>query len=125
MPRQELPGPVDRLALEIVAEAEVPQHLEERLVERGLADVFDVAGAQAFLAGRGPLEVGIAQPHELFLELVHAGGREQHGRVVGHQHVAGPADAALGREEIEERFAKFVCFHDESMTGEARFWSCT
>ncbi len=32
---QELPGPVDRLALEVVAEAEVPQHLEERLVERG------------------------------------------------------------------------------------------
>ena len=112
---QELPGPVDRLALEVVAEAEIAQHLEERLVEGGPADVVDVAGAQAFLAGGGPGEVGVAQPHELVLELVHAGGREQHRRVVGHQHVAGAADAALGLEEVEVRFAKFVCFHDESV----------
>ncbi len=110
---QELPGPVDRLALEVVAEAEIAQHLEERLVERRLADVLDVAGAHAFLAGRRALEAGIAQPHELALELVHAGGREEHRRVVGHEHVAGAADAALGDEEVEERFAKFVCFHDE------------
>ena len=115
VPRQELPRPVDRLALEVVAEAEIPQHLEERLVERRPADVFDVAGAQAFLAGRRSLEVGIAQPHELFLELVHAGRGEQDGRVVGHQHVAGAADTALGHEEIEERFAKFVCFHGISL----------
>ena len=53
---QELPGPVDRLALEVVAEAEVAQHLEERLVERGPADVLDVAGADALLAGRRPRE---------------------------------------------------------------------
>ena len=50
----------------------------------------------------GALEAGIAQPHELALELVHAGRREEHRRVVGHQHVAGPADAALGDEEIED-----------------------
>ena len=103
---------MDRLALEVVAEAEVPQHLEEGLVERRPADVLDVAGAQAFLAGRRPREAGIAQPHELPLELVHPGGREQHRRIVGHQDVAGAADAALGGEEVEERFAKFVCFHD-------------
>ena len=102
---------MDRLALEVVAEAEVPQHLEERFVERGPADVFDVAGAHALLAGGRARELGIAQPQELALELVHPGGREQHRRVVGHQDVAGAADASLGFEEFEERFAKFVCFH--------------
>ena len=61
-PGQELPRPVDRLALEVIAEAEIPQHLEERLVERGLADVLDVAGAQAFLARVGTLEVGSPSP---------------------------------------------------------------
>ena len=108
---QEFPGPVDRFAFEVVAKAEVSQHLEKRLVKRRLAHVFDVAGANAFLAGGRALEVGIAQPHELFLELVHAGRREEHRRVVGHEHVAGPANAALGHEKVEKRFAKFVCFH--------------
>ena len=108
---QELPGPVDGLALEVVAEAEVAQHLEERHVARGLADVLDVAGADALLAGGGALEVGVAQAHELALELVHPGRREEHGRVVGHEHVARPADAALGGEEVEVRFAEFVGGH--------------
>ena len=111
---QELPGPVDGLALEVVAEAEVAQHLEEGHVPRGLAHVLDVAGPDAFLAGRGALEAGVAQAHELALELVHAGRREEHGRVVGHEHVAGAADAALGGEVIEIGFAKFVGFHGAS-----------
>ena len=109
---QELPGPVDRLALEIVAEAEVAQHLEERVVVGGAADVVDVAGAQAFLAGRGPGELQLAAAEEVVLELVHAGRREQHrGVPAGHQHVAGPADAALGLEEGQVFFAEFVGFH--------------
>ena len=108
---QELPGPVDRLALEVIAEAEVPQHLEESLVERGLTDVLDIPGAQAFLAGRRAREAGLAQPHELPLELVHAGRREQHGGIVRHQHVAGTPNAALGDEEIQERFTQLVGFH--------------
>ena len=57
---QKLPGPVDRLALEIVAEAEIAQHLEKRVVIGRAADVVDVAGAQAFLAGRGPGELELA-----------------------------------------------------------------
>ena len=49
---QELPRPVDRLALEVIAEAEVPKHLEEGVVIRRPADVIDVAGAKALLTGR-------------------------------------------------------------------------
>ena len=51
---------MDRLALEIIAEAEIAQHLEERVVIGRAADVVDVAGAQAFLAGRGPGEFELA-----------------------------------------------------------------
>ena len=40
--RQEVPGPVDRLALEVVAEAPVAEHLEERVVARRPADLLEV-----------------------------------------------------------------------------------
>jgi hypothetical protein len=54
---QQLPGVVDGVALEVVAEAEVTQHLEEGVVARGVADVFQVvvlaAGAHAALHGGG------------------------------------------------------------------------
>ena len=59
---QEFPGPVDRLALEVVTEAEVAQHLEERHVARGLADVLDVAGANALLARGRAFEAGSPWP---------------------------------------------------------------
>ena len=116
--REELPGPVDGLALEVVAEAEVAQHLEERHVPRRLADVLDVAGPDALLARGRALEAGVAQAHELALELVHPGRREEHGRVVGHQHVAGAADTALGGEVVEKRFTKFVGFHGRNGVGD-------
>ena len=39
---QEVPGPVDRLALEVVAEAPVAEHLEERVVAGRPADLLEV-----------------------------------------------------------------------------------
>ena len=39
---------MDRLAFEIVAEAEIAQHLEERVVVGRAAHVVDIAGPQAF-----------------------------------------------------------------------------
>ena len=86
---EEFPSPVDGLALEIVAEAEVAQHLEEGVVIGRAADVVDVAGPQALLAGRGPGEFQLATAEEVVLELVHAGRGEEHrGVPAGHQHVA-------------------------------------
>jgi hypothetical protein len=53
--RQQLPGVADRILLEVIAEAEVAQHLEEGVVARGVADVLQVvvlaAGAHAPLRG--------------------------------------------------------------------------
>ncbi len=84
--RQQLPREADRVALEVVAEAEVAEHLEERVVPRRVADVLEVvvlaAGAHAALRGRrahvGPLV--LAEEH--VLELDHARVGEQQRRIV-------------------------------------------
>ena len=45
----QLPSKGDGLGLEVVAEAEVPEHLEERAVSVGGADDVDVLGPEALL----------------------------------------------------------------------------
>ena len=81
---QELPGVGDGVALEVVAEAEVAEHLEEGVVAAGEADVFEVvvlaAGADALLAGGGAGVVAALGAEEDVLELVHAGVGEEQGR---------------------------------------------
>ena len=77
IPGQQLPGVRDRRLLEVVAEAEIAQHLEERVVAGGVADIVQVvvlaAGAHAFLR-RGGADVGPPLlPGEDVLELHHAG----------------------------------------------------
>ena len=104
-----------RVALEVVAEAEVAQHLEEGVVARGVADVLQVvvlaAGAHAFLR-RGGARVGaLVEAEEHVLELVHAGVGEQQRRVVvRHQRAGGNDLVALGGEEVEELLADFGSF---------------
>ena len=48
----ELPRELDGALLEVVADREVAEHLEERQVARGRADVVDVDRAEALLAAR-------------------------------------------------------------------------
>ena len=87
---EKLPGEGDRLLLEVVAEGEVAEHLEEGVVAGGPADVFQVvmlaAGAHAFLRRGGPHVAALFVAEETVLELVHAGvGEEQRRIVVGDQ----------------------------------------
>ena len=89
---QQLPGVLQRVALEVVAEAEVAQHLEEGVVARRVADVLQVvvlaAGADALLR-RGRARVGpLVEAEEHVLELVHPGVGEQQRRVVAGHHRA-------------------------------------
>ena len=105
--RQELPGPVDGLRLEIVAEAPVAEHLEHRVVVGIVSDFLEVvvlaADPQAFLRVGRPLELrrGIAQ--EDVLELVHAGiGKHERGVVLDHHRCGGHDRVPLGSEEIQE-----------------------
>ena len=88
----------DRLALEVVAEGEVAEHLEEGVVARGVADVLEVVvlAARAHAALRaGRAHVGallLAEEH--VLELHHAGVGEQQRRIVaGHER---ELDATIG-----------------------------
>ena len=83
---QQGPGVMDRLFLEIVAEGEIPQHFEEGVVARGVADIVEVvvlaAGADALLAAdRGRIGPRF-QPGEDILERHHAGVDEHQRRVV-------------------------------------------
>ncbi len=105
--RQQRPGVFDRVVLEIVAEREVAEHFEERVVARGIADVVEIvvlsAGADAFLRGRGADVGALLDAGEDVLELHHAGVGEHQRRVVarderarGHDLVPAPG------EELEE-----------------------
>ena len=85
----ELQRPGDGVGLEVVAEREVAEHLEEGEVARRLAHVLDVRGAEAALAGghaRGGRRV---DAEEVGLVLLHAGGREEHAGVADGDEAGG------------------------------------
>jgi hypothetical protein len=89
----EIPGEADRVFLEVIAEGEVAQHLEEGVMAGGVADVFEVvvfaAGAYAALAGGGAYVVALFLAEEAVLELHHAGIGEQQRRVVARDEAGG------------------------------------
>ena len=103
---KQLPGVGDRPFLEVVAEREVAEHLEEGVVAGGVADVVEVvvlaAGAHAFLAGGGAHVVAVLEPGEDVLELHHAGVREHQRRVVARHQRRGRHDPVLGLGEVVE-----------------------
>ena len=80
--QRELPRLLDRALLEVVAQGEVAEHLEERQVARGVADVLDVGRAEALLTRRQAVVRRALLAEEVRLERVHARGREQDRRVV-------------------------------------------
>ena len=87
---QEVPGEMDRFALEVVAEGEVAEHLEEGVVPGGVADVLEIvvlaARAYAALARGGAQVVALLPAEEDILELHHAGvGEEQRRVIAGHE----------------------------------------
>ena len=110
------PGELDRLALEIIAKAEVAQHLEKRVVAGGVTHVFQVvvlaAGAHAALAAGRPHIGPRVGAQEGILELVHPRVGEQQGRVIGgHQRAAGHPGMALLFKKGEEGLAYFHGLH--------------
>jgi hypothetical protein len=103
---------MNRVPLEIIAEAEVPQHLEERVVISRPPHVIDIARPQTLLASRRPREFELHLPQKMVLELVHARRREQHRRIPSrHKHVARTPGVPLRFEKRQIFFAEFVGFH--------------
>ena len=107
--RQEFPRPVDGLGLEIVAEREVAEHFKVRAVARGVADVLDVAGADALLAGGHAVARGLLLAGEERLHRRHTGVDEQQRRVVlRDQGKAGQAQMAFCLKKVQEHFPQLI-----------------
>ncbi len=109
----QLPGELDGDVLEVVAEREVAEHLEEGVVAGGVADVVEIvvlaAGAHAFLRGGGALIGPALEPGEHVLELDHAGVGEQQRRVVVRHERARRHDLmAVAGEIVQEGLADLV-----------------
>ena len=124
-PREEIPGVFDRVVLEIVAEREVAQHLEERVMARGVADIVEVvvlaAGAHAFLRRRGPDIGALLDAGEDVLELHHPGVGEHQGRIVARHERARRNDLVpVSGEEPQEVRSNLVDAAHEQKSPEAR-----
>ncbi len=114
--RQELPGKRDRLFLEVVAEREVPQHLEEGVMPERGPDVVEVvvlaADAHALLRCRGARVGPLLAAEKRVFELVHPGvGEEQRRVVAGHQRRTRDDRVSLPLEVLEEAAANLARVH--------------
>ena len=98
----------DGALLEVVADAEVAQHLEHRDVSR-VAHLFDVDDPERLLRRREPPVRRLRLAAEVRLELHHPGVGQQQRRIADwDQRRAGDPQVALGLEEAQERLAYFV-----------------
>jgi hypothetical protein len=106
--REQLPRVADRVALEIIAEAEVAQHLEERVVARRVADVLQVvvlaARAHAALRRGRALVRPLLEAQEHVLELNHARVGEQQRRIVRRHEGRARHERVPLRDEVVEEF---------------------
>ena len=103
---QELPAPGDGFLLEVVAQRPVAQHLKEGAVG-GVADLVDVAGADALLHVREPGAGGVLLAHQVGYQRMHARGGEEHrGIILGDQGRTGDHRVALGTEEVQIQLPK-------------------
>ena len=117
MLREKFPGVADGFALEVVAEREVPEHFEERVMTSGVADVVEVvvlaARADALLRGRGAGIGTLVETEEDVLELVHPGVREEKRRVVARHHRARVDDRVpLALVKLKEGASNVCNFHE-------------
>src|SRR6266566_6535986 len=116
--RDELPGEANRVALEVVAEGKIAEHLEERVMPGGMADLLEVvvlpAGANALLHGRGATRASrrLLLPEKHLLELHHPRVREHQRRVVaGHDRRARVHSVPLPLKVLGEFLADFGGVH--------------
>ena len=118
--RDELPRPRDRLALVVVAEAEVAEHLEERTVPSGTADALDIAlGAgypQAALHRHHARRRGRLLAQKDGHERLHPGdGEERRRHLVWNQARRRQQLVLLSDEEIDPRLTQFLALHHTTL----------
>src|SRR5262249_12216971 len=104
---QELPRPYDRVALPVVAERPVAQHLEEGVMIGVAADLLEdvVLGADAqhlLAVGRARVRPRLGAEKDL-LELHHAGVGEEQARVVRRYERRARDDGVTALAEVVEK----------------------
>ena len=107
------PRSVNRAFLEIVAERKVAEHLEEREMARGVADIVEVvvlaASANALLARRRAWVRRLCSAGEVVLELDHARVGEEQGRIVLRDERGRTRQLVAARvEEVQKLSANVV-----------------
>ena len=106
---EEFPRPRGRLALEIVAEREVTQHLKKGAVARGNAHALNVGSADTLLAGGDALARRCDLACEILLHGSHSAVDQQKAVVVlWNQRKAGKPETSLRLKKREELFTQFV-----------------
>ena len=106
---QELPRPRDRLALEVIAEREVAEHLEKGAVPRRVTHALEVGRADALLAGGHPSSRRFLLTGKILLHRRHARIDEQKRLIPdGDKGETRQAQMPLALEEREVLFAKIV-----------------
>ena len=113
---QKLPRELDGFALEVIAKAEIAEHLEERVMPRGVANVLEVvvltARTHATLRRRCAHIAALVLAEKAVLELHHAGIGEQQCRIVArHQGRARDNLVIVVAEKVQERLAQLVAGH--------------
>ena len=100
----ELPGEVDRPFLEVLAEREVAEHLEEGEVRAVEPDLVDVRRPEALLDGGEERRRRRLPAEEVRHQRLHARSGQQRGAVVGarDQRRRRPKDVAFRLEESAE-----------------------
>ena len=109
----QLPAPRDDFLLEVVAETEVAQHLEEDEMPLGATDIVEVvvlATSTRALLRADRARVGRhLVANEVRLERHHARNGEQDRRVVRDQAGRRHVSVALADEVVDEGRTKFIC----------------
>ena len=110
---QELPAVGDGVRLEVVAEREVAEHLEEGVMARGAPDVLEVVvlatGAHALLRGRRAHVISALLAEEHALELHHPRVGEEQRRVLGgHERRGAHHGVAVLPEVLEKAPSKIA-----------------
>ena len=112
--RDQVPGKLDGALLEIVAEREIPEHFEEGMMARGVADIIEVvmlaARAHAFLRRSGRGIRALLETRKDVLELDHAGIREHQRRIVARNERARRHDRVAVRLEIVEECRPYLVY---------------
>jgi hypothetical protein len=119
----QLPAEADRLLLEVIAEAEVAEHLEEGEVAGGLSDLVHVGGPKAALAGGEAGGGRLLLAEEVGLQRLHPRGGQKDGWVIrgGHQRCRRQPQVLPALEVGQERLPDLARLHgDRSLRGDRR-----